>query len=123
VATLPHGNSEIQDAFKMLDSGLAELLRAGDTLELGTHYGRRVEFEYEVRMASNPDPEAVSRMIQSLTVPQTNAAFALPAAEVTRSDGGVRGVLKVPRARYEAWTAGVQGAKSALSAAAGSSKH
>ena len=122
VATLPHGNSEIQEAFKMLDSRLAELLRAGDTLEFGTHYGRQVEFEYEVGMASSPDPEVVSRMIQSSTLPHPNAAFALPAAELTRFDGGVRGVLKVSRARYEAWTAGVQGTKSELSAAADPSK-
>jgi hypothetical protein len=122
VATLPHDNSEIQEAFKMLDSRLAELLQAGDTLEFGMHYGRQVEFEYEVGMASSPDPEVVSRMIQSSTVPHPKAAFALPAAELTRFDGGVRGVLKISRARYEAWTAGVQGAKSELSAAAHPSK-
>jgi hypothetical protein len=38
VATLPENNSEIQAMFRFLDPRLANLLRAGDTLELGTHY-------------------------------------------------------------------------------------
>jgi hypothetical protein len=122
VAKLPDHNEEIQSIFKLLDSRLAELLQAGDTIQLGVHYGRRVEFEYEVGMGSSPRPETVSRtLMQSLTAPQPNEASALPAANVSRSEGGVRGVLKVSKAQYEAWTAGILAAQADLRTGRGSS--
>jgi hypothetical protein len=121
VAKLPDNIEEIQSIFKLLDSRLAELLRAGDTIQFGVHYGRRLEFEYEVTMHSSPGPEVVSRILmQGPTAPQLNEAFALPAPDLSRSDGGVRGVLKVSKARYEAWKAGVLAAQADLRAAANS---
>ena len=43
----------------------------------------------------------------------------LPVADLTRVDGGVRGVLKLPKDRYEAWLAEVQ-ASAKSTATAGS---
>src|ERR1700753_3286977 len=80
VATLPEHNGEIQAAFEMLDARLAELLHAGDTLEFGTHYGRQVEFEYEVGLASSHDVESV---LASLQPPMTGSSL-LPVAELTK---------------------------------------
>jgi hypothetical protein len=117
VATLPDHNDEIQAAFEMLDARLAELLHAGDTLEFGTHYGRQVEFEYEVGLASSHDVESV---LASLQPPVTGSSL-LPVAELTKIDGGVRGVLKVSKDRYEAWKAGVVAAQSDLPSVAVSS--
>jgi len=117
VATLPEHNGEIQAAFEMLDARLAELLHAGDTLEFGTHYGRQVEFEYEVGLASSHDVESV---LASLQPPMTGSSL-LPVAELTKVDGGVHGVLKVSKDRYEAWKAGVVAAQSDLPAVAVSS--
>jgi hypothetical protein len=121
VAKLPDENEEIQSIFKLLDSRLAELLQAGDTVQFGVHYGRRVEFEYEVTMHSSPGAEVVSRtLMQRSTAPQLNEAFALPAADLSRSDGGVRGVLKVSRAQYEAWKTEILAAQADARAAANS---
>jgi hypothetical protein len=117
VATLPDHNGEIQSAFEMLDARLAELLRPGDTLEFGTHYGRQVEFEYEVGLASSHDVESV---LASLQPPVTGSSL-LPVAELIKIDGGIRAVLKVSKDRYEAWKAGVVAAQSDLPAVAVSS--
>jgi hypothetical protein len=117
IATLPAHDSEIEAIFKMLDGRLAEVLRAGDTLEFGTHYGRQVEFEYEVGLASSHDVESVLASLQ----PPVTGSSPLPVAELTKIDGGIRGVLKVSKDRYEAWKAGVVAAQSDLSAVAVSS--
>ena len=111
-ATLPDNNDEIQAIFKLLDSRLVELLRAGDTVQFGVHYGRRVEFEYEVGMVTSPGPETASRtLMQPLASPQANERVAFPTAEWSRSDGGAHGVLKISRDRYEAWRAEVMAAQ------------
>jgi hypothetical protein len=107
VATLPNDNREIQAALQMLDSRLTELLRAGDTLEFGTRYGRQVEFEYEVGLSSSSREAGVIErsLVQPVTGPKESSL--LPLADLMRVDGGVRGVLKVSTARYEAWKAEV----------------
>lgn len=120
VVTLPDHDSEIQSMFQILDSRLAALLRAGDTIQFGIHYGRQVEFEYEVGMGLNPNrEEAGSSREWPSTGPRGSSL--LPVADLTRVDGGVRGVLKVPKARYVAWITEVQ-KQTYQRAAAGSSR-
>jgi hypothetical protein len=121
VAILPDHNSEIQSTFQILDSRLAELLRAGDTILFGIHYGRQVEFEYEVGMASGGDSQAYQRSLEQ-SVTQSTGSSLLPVADLTKVDGGVRGVLKVSKARYESWLAEVL-AGTELRAAAETSRH
>jgi hypothetical protein len=106
VTTLPDHNSEIQATLQILDSRLAGLLQAGDTIQFGIHYGRQVEFEYEVGMASGRDAEAVQRSTGA-SAPGMKESSLLPVGDLTRVDGGVRGVLKVSKERYEAWIAEV----------------
>ena len=106
VATLPDHNSEIQSTFQILDSRFAGLLRAGDTIQFGIHYGRQVEFEYEVGMASGRDAESVQRSLGGSATGMKGSSL-LPVADLMRVDGGVRGVLKLPKDRYEAWLAEV----------------
>jgi hypothetical protein len=118
VTTLPGHNSEIQSIFHILDSRFAELVRAGDTIQFGIHYGRQVEFEYEVGMASGRDAESVQRSIGGSATGMKGSSL-LPAADLMKVDGGVRGVLKVPKDRYEAWLAEVK-ESTKLHAAAGS---
>jgi hypothetical protein len=106
VATLPGHNSEIEAVFKMLDARLAELLRAGDTIEFGVRYGRQVEFEYEVGLASRRDAKLVQAFLQP-PVTRPKEPSSLPVADLMSVDDGVRGVLKVSKVRYEAWKAEV----------------
>jgi hypothetical protein len=106
VATLPDHNSEIKAVFKMLDARLAELLRAGDTIQFGIHYGRQVEFEYEVGLASRREAESIQAFLRPpVTGPKEPSS--LPVADLMSVDDGVRGVLKVSKERYEAWKAEV----------------
>jgi hypothetical protein len=104
VATLPEGDDEIRPIFRALDSKFAELLRIGDTVEFGIRYGRQVEFEYEVNLASGSNAEAIPRSFaEPITTGSENAV--IPVSTFNRVDGGVRGVLKVSKARYESWLA------------------
>jgi hypothetical protein len=119
VVTLPGDHSEIRAIFQILDARLAELLRVGDTIQFGVHYGRQVEFEYEVGMVSGRDAEAIQRSHEP-SVTGMKGSFLLPVAELTKVDGGVRGVLKLSKDRYEAWKAEVV-AGAELRAAADSS--
>ena len=118
VATLPDHNSEIQSTFQILDARFAGLLRAGDTIQFGIRYGRQVEFEYEVGMASGRDAASVQRSLSQSATGMKGSSL-LPVADLMRVDGGVRGVLKLPKGRYEAWLAEVQ-ASAKLHAVAGS---
>ena len=106
VATLPDHNSEIQSTFQILDARFAGLLRAGDTIQFGIRYGRQVEFEYEVGMASGRDAASVQRSLSQSATGMKGSSL-LPVADLMRVDGGVRGVLKVSKARYESWLAEV----------------
>jgi hypothetical protein len=124
VAKLQDGNSEIQSIFAPLDSRLARLLGAGDTVQVGVRYGRRVEFEYEVDVAPGVDPQPASRaLMESLISSKPAERAALPAADWSRSDGGVRGVLTLSRTQYQTWIAQVMGSQADLHAAAGTPSH
>jgi hypothetical protein len=118
VATLPDQNSEIQAVLQILDSRLAGLLQAGDTIQFGIHYGRQMEFEYEVGAAAGRDPHTNQRSLEQ-SVAQPKGSSLLPVADLTQVDGGVRGTLKLSKDRYEAWLAEVQ-ASTRLHAVAGS---
>jgi hypothetical protein len=104
VATVPEGDNEIRPIFRALDSTFADLLRMGDTIQFGIRYGRQVEFEYEVNLAARSDAEAIQRSFAEPAANQVKSST-LPVSTFSRVDGGVRGVLKVPKARYETWLA------------------
>ena len=102
VATVPKNDNEIRPIFQTLDSRFADLLRMGDTIQFGIRYGRQVEFEYEVNVASRPDVEAIERSFAEPLATDMESST-LPVSTFSRVDGGVRGVLKIPKARYETW--------------------
>lgn len=104
VATVSGGDNEIRPILQTLDSTFADLLRIGDTIQFGIRYGRQVEFEYEINLASRFDVETIERSFAERAANQVKSST-LPVSTFSRVDGGVRGVLKVPKARYEAWLA------------------
>jgi hypothetical protein len=65
IARVRVGDSEIQRLLRLLDSRFADLLRTGDMIQFGIHYGRQVDFDFEISPASDPDgggyPEIVRR--------------------------------------------------------------
>lgn len=104
IAKVKEGDTEIQPIFRMLDSRFADLLRTGDTIQFGIRYGRQVEFDYEIGPTSDPNAEAVQRSLAE-PVADDGKGSTLPVSTFNRANGGVRGVLKVPKWRYETWLA------------------
>lgn len=103
VAIMPEHNNEIHAILASLDARFMDL-RAGDTLQLGIHFGRDVEFEYEVAKPPSyavPAIETFAGQSPSETEPST----VFTATQLTRINSSTTGILKVPKARYEAWIA------------------
>jgi hypothetical protein len=108
VLARPIYSGEIRSMLQALDAKLADSLEDGDAFQFGIRYGRRVEFEYEFKMSTSADAEIVSRsLVQSLGGPDVTESSRFPTSPPSRTDGVVRGALKVSRARYEAWVAEV----------------
>jgi hypothetical protein len=105
VLSLPAWSPEIRDALAVIDPTLAETLKDGDKLQLGIHYGRQVEFEYEVTTASTADARTIaSSLTPSFAGPVEGSMSLLPAGAII--DGNlVHGTIKVSMTRYNLWLA------------------
>jgi hypothetical protein len=104
----PVYSETMRSVLELLDAKLADSLQDGDTFQFGIHYGRRVEFEYELHTPTSAGAEAVSRsLMQSLSGPEATDSSHLPASVPSRGDNVVRDAVKVSRARYVAWLAEV----------------
>jgi len=98
-------NYETRRALGSLDPTLADPAHDGDAFQFGIRYGRHVEFEYELTASSRSFAQAVSGSLsQSLAGPAKGLAL-LRAPYVTGNGTPMRGVIKLSRARYEAWLA------------------
>jgi len=108
VLTLVTWTSDIREALAALNPKLAELLKDGDTLQFGIHYGRQVEFEYEVTTASSHTALVMSASLtQSLTGLEKESAL-FRSTDAISEGNTVHGTVKVSRTRYNAWLTEVQ---------------
>jgi hypothetical protein len=98
---------EIRSALAAIDPNLAERLKSGDALQFGIHYGKQVEFEYEVTTASAAGAQTISdSLTQSLAGLEEGSAPLLPAGSII--DGNTaRGAFKISIRRYLDWLAEV----------------
>ncbi|WP_211256451.1 hypothetical protein [Edaphobacter aggregans] len=111
VLSLLTWTSDIRDAFAAINPKLAELLKDGDTLQFGIHYGRQIEFEYEITTPSMEDTRSISdSLAQSLSGPEKGLAF-LRSTDAISEGNTVHGVIKVSMARYNAWLTEVQASR------------
>jgi len=109
--------AEIRSALASIEPRLADRLKDGDTLEFGIHFGREVEFEYEVTAASPAAAQTISESLtQSLAGLEEKAVFVLPAGTVVEGNTA-HGVGKVSKGRYNAWLAKVSARRQARSVA------
>jgi len=116
-------NVEIRNALRSLDPKLADLVQDGDAFQFGIRYGKHIEFEYSVNMASSIDTQTISNSFaRSLTGPQANGSSLLPSPAMNSDRGSVHDVVRIPRSRYDAWLAGVQ-ARSRARLVPDSSRH
>jgi hypothetical protein len=101
-------NAEISGLLATLDPKLANIVQSGGSLELGIHYGRRVEFEYEVTVGSTVPGHDILRSPIHSPVLSDNRASLLPALNIIGDDNAARGVIEVSISRYRAWLAEVR---------------
>ena len=103
VLSLHTWTSDLREALAALNPKLAELLKDGDTLQFGVHYGRKIEFEYEVTTASSHPAVAMSASLtQPLTGLEKESAL-FRSADAISEGNTVHSTVKVSIAQYNAW--------------------
>jgi hypothetical protein len=97
---------EIKQTLGSLDPDLANLIHDGYPHQLGVHYGKKVEIEYEVTIPSiGFAPAILNSSTQSLVLGNRNGLSLLPSLDLAKDRASRRGVVKVETARYAAWLA------------------
>jgi hypothetical protein len=94
-------NYETRRALGSLDARLADPAHDGDAYQFGIHYGRRVEFEYEITAASSASAQAIANSLPQPLAGPANGSSLLA------NGNTVRGVVKVSMTRYNEWLAEV----------------
>jgi len=103
VLSLPTWTSDIREALRALNPKLAALLKDGDRLQFGIHYGRQIEFEYEVTTASSHTALAMSASLTRSFTGLKKGSALFPSTDAVSEGNTVHGTIKVSRARYDAW--------------------
>jgi hypothetical protein len=108
VLSLLTWTSHIRDALAAIDPKLAEVLKDGDTLQFGIHYGRQVEFEYEVTTASSHTALAMSASLTQSFAGLEKESALRPSTDAISEGNTVHGVINLSMARYNAWLTQLQ---------------
>ena len=100
---------EIHDVLAKLSPELAELAKSGNELEFGIHYGRRVDFEYEVTLTSvgRIGPDSFRHSVEP-----AKSESLLPTFKTTADAEAVHGDISVSMSRYKTWLAQIEPARS-----------
>jgi hypothetical protein len=107
VLSPPVWSTEIRSALAVINSELAAELKDGDAFQFGIHYGRHVEFEYEITTNSSVAIRSMSdTLAHSLVGPEKGLAL-LPPIDMSTDNNTLRGIIKVSMTRYNAWLAEV----------------
>jgi hypothetical protein len=107
VLSPPAWSPEMRNALAVIDPEMAAELKDGDAFQFGIHYGRYVEFEYEVAGNSGTATRSISNTLtQSLVGPEAGLAL-LPPIDRSTGNNTVHGIIKVSMTRYNAWLAEV----------------
>jgi hypothetical protein len=98
----PTRDAEIRKLLSTLHPELTEIAQSDRALELGIHYGRRIEFEYEITVDPAMDGGVSSPPhVQSLATSE----FMLPllgSTTIAHRDS-TRGLVTIPMTAYRAW--------------------
>jgi hypothetical protein len=94
------------NALKSMEPTLPDLIPLGGTLEFGIRYGSHVVFEYDVSASSEADVESTLHSLSRVLSGSTSNVSSFLASPTNRpADGSVHGVVKLSRAKYDAWLA------------------
>jgi hypothetical protein len=97
----------LDNTLATLDPKLTNIVQSGGSLEFGIHFGRRVEFEYEVTLDSTVRGHDILRSLIHSPAASVNSASLSPALNIIGDDNAARGVVEVSMSRYRTWLAEV----------------
>jgi hypothetical protein len=100
-------NYETRRALGSLDPMLADPAHDGEAFNFGIHFGRQVEFEYEITPASTAGTRMISDSLAQSLAGLKKGSTLLPPADAISGTNPIQGVIKVSMARYSAWLAEV----------------
>jgi len=104
VSSLAFG-ADISRVLKDLDPAFVNVDEMSDTILFGIKYGREVEFEYVVNAL--PEVDSVMSPPARMSFKPPNSGFLFTRDSASRSGSGSPRVVKIPRARYDKWLAGL----------------
>lgn len=108
VLSEPTRNDEIYRALAALNPELAAIARSGDAFEFGMHYGRRVEFEYEVTMAATQNNHFDTESHLPSSGELAKGVSLLPAPNIVGDADTVHDMIDVSVSRYKEWLAQIR---------------
>jgi len=101
----PAWNNEIRNVLARLNPELAGLSQSGRALEFGVHYGRQVEFEYDLAATSAAaNPVEIDSAVRSPAESPLSSSL-LPALDMHGNSNALHGVIRVSMHRYKQWLA------------------
>jgi hypothetical protein len=113
VLSAPTRNDDIHRVLAALNPRLADLAQSGEAFEFGIHYGRRVEFEYEVIMASTQNNHFRTAFPLPSSAELAKGVSLLPAPNTIGEADTLHDVIEVSVSRYKEWLARTEHARSA----------
>jgi hypothetical protein len=96
-------NYETRRALGSLDPMLADPAYDGDAFQFGIHFGKQVEFEYEITPSSTAATRIISDSLAQSSAGLKKGSTLLPRADAISGSNTIQGVIKVSMARYSAW--------------------
>jgi hypothetical protein len=102
-------NYEIRRQLGSLDPVLADPVHDGAAFLFGIHFGRHVEFEYEITAPSRASTQAIPLALrQSPAGTQLKRSSLLPVPDLATEGTSIHGAVKISRSRYETWLGEVE---------------
>ena len=111
VLSAPTLNDEIYRALASLNPELAEFVRSGDAFAFSMHYGRRVEFEYEVTTAPTQNNHFGTASHLASSPEFAKGVSLLPTPNMVRDADTLHDVVEVSLSRYKEWLAQLKQAR------------
>jgi hypothetical protein len=103
----PVQQQEIYAVLEELNPELAKQAKSAKQLAIGIHYGRKVEIEYELTLASASTRDAGLDSFRQSPVEPARSGSLLATLNPTVDADALHGVMAVSMSRYKEWLSGV----------------
>jgi hypothetical protein len=103
---------EVQAVLAEVNPELARLAQSGNELEVGLYFGRHVEFEYEVTLASPETGRDSAEPVRQARAEPSMTLSLMPELTATRDATSLHGLIQISMSHYNAWLASIRGGRS-----------